>query len=81
MVTLSDGRVITYDLRKLSVLEYRAIFEPGSKFEDEEATLARVCGLTVEDLHSMSLYDNKLLWKRFFKVCSDPLAEIDDPKA
>lgn len=79
--TLSDGREIIFDLRKLTVTEYRAMFDDASKFEDEEIVLARVAGLSVEELHATTLYDNKLLWREFFRICREPLKDREDPKA
>ena len=80
MPMLSDGREVVYDLRKLSMKDYRAMFDPASKYEDEEATIARVTGLSVEELQDLTVYDHKLLWRDFFKTCRDPLKDADDPK-
>lgn len=79
--TLSDGREITFDLRQMTMKEYRAMFDPSSAYEDEERVMARVVGLTVEDLQALTVYDHKLLWREFFRVCREPLRDRDDPKA
>jgi ribonuclease I len=80
-ITLSDGREITFDLRKLSVTEYRAMFDKASEFDADEAVMARCAGLAVEELRGLTLYDNKLLWREFFRVCREPLKDTQDPKA
>lgn len=78
---LSNGKEVIFDLRKIKVSEYRAMFDDSSVFEDDEAAMARCAGLTLDEIHELTLYDNKLLWQEFFRVCKEPLRDIQDPKA
>jgi hypothetical protein len=72
MTTLTDGRVIDYDLKKITVKEYKTIFEPSERGEDY-AILARVAGLKPEEFEELTIYDTKLLWKGFFDAIKEPL--------
>ena len=72
MVTLSDGRTVTYDLERLSIREYRSLFESGQPDAEADAILSRVTGLDVGDL---SYLDWRKLAAGFFKAAREPLAD------
>jgi hypothetical protein len=74
-LTLTDGREITIDLSVITVREYRALFDKKQKQEDEDATLAKACGLTAEDILDMSQPDFRRLAAAFFKTAREPLAD------
>ena len=56
-VKLSNGREITVDIGRISVREYRALFNPEQKQDDEDSTLAKVAGLAVDELLDLSQPD------------------------
>ena len=74
MVKLSDGRVIEYDLKKITLKEYKALFDSKQPDEEDHKTIAKVTGLKTEEFEDMSLYDSKILWQGFFKATKEPIA-------
>lgn len=80
-ITLSDGRELTVDLRLITRLEYEQMFDKDHPIEDEEAVVARVVGLTLEEFKACSLYDYKLIFTNFFRICKEPLADPFLPSA
>ena len=74
MVKLSDGREIEIDLYKLTLEEYRALFNTAQKPEDEDVILARVFGLDVEDYRKLPYPDWRRLTVAFFDAARNPLA-------
>jgi hypothetical protein len=74
-VTLADGRTIEFDLGKLTIKEYRALFDPAQPEADEYATLAKVTGLSVEKVESLPLLEWKRVYRAFLTACAQPLAD------
>jgi len=74
-LTLNDGREITIDMSVITIREYRELFKKGQKQEDEDATLARASGLTVDELLDLSQPDFRRLAEAFFKAAREPLAD------
>lgn len=71
-ITLSDGREITFDFSKLSLKEYRSLFDKDQTPEKEDEVIARVCGLTTEEYTSLSYQDWKKLLRSFFERSREP---------
>jgi hypothetical protein len=74
-VTLSDGREIDFDLTRITVREYRALFDPKQPQADEDAAIVKVCGLTPDEYLELSLLDQKVLFKAFIRKAREPLAD------
>ena len=74
-ITLADGREITIDLSVITIREYRALFDKKQKQEDEDATLAKVVGLTVDELLDLSQPDYRRVTEAFFKAAREPLSD------
>lgn len=74
MVTLSDGREIEFDLKKITLKEYKALFDPQQPDGDDYKIMAKITGMKPEEFEDINLYDTKLLWQGFFKVAKEPLA-------
>lgn len=74
-LTISDGRVLTVDLTRVSIREYRALFVKDQPQAEEDATLAKAAGLTVEELLGLSQPDYRRLAALFFKLAREPLAD------
>jgi hypothetical protein len=71
---LSDGRKIFIDLSKVSIQEWRDMFDSKQKVEAGDLVQSRVAGLTLEELHALNVNDWKLLNKTMFDVFKQPLA-------
>lgn len=74
-ITLSDGREITIDLGKISVREWRALFDPKQPDADEYATVGRVAGLTAEQVAGLPLPEWQRLYRAILKKAQEPLAD------
>ncbi len=72
----ADGREIDFDLSKISIREYKALFDRDQSDEDEYATLAKVSGVKPGDVEEMPLDD----WKRFYKTfITKATTPLEDP--
>jgi len=76
-ITLSNGKELNVDLAKITVKQYRLLFDDNQTAEAGDETVARCLGLSDEELQGLSLSDYKLAMAGFFKRARDPLA---DPK-
>jgi len=74
-ITLADGRDITFDLGKLTIKEYRALFDPQQPDADEYTTLAKVTGLGAQEIGDLPLLEWKRLYRAFMTACAQPLAD------
>ena len=72
-VKLSNGREITVDIGRISVREYRALFNPEQKQDDEDSTLAKVAGLAVDELLDLSQPDYRRLITAMLADAKQPL--------
>lgn len=75
MVKLSGGREVTFDLNRITVAEWRALFDADQSAEDGDATLAKAAGLTAEEIAVMGFSDYRRLTKAFFEAAKEPLAD------
>ena len=78
MVRLADGREVTPDLSLITIREYRAIFNPKQPQADEDATLAKVFGISVDELNDQNVPTFKRLFAAFLEAAKQPVE--DDPK-
>jgi hypothetical protein len=62
------------DLSKLTIGEYRAMMEPGRSDEADDAVLAKVVGLSVEELQGLSVLEYKRLLRAFLLKVKEPLS-------
>lgn len=72
-VKLSNGREITVDIGRISVREYRALFNPEQKQDDEDSTLAKVAGLAVDELLDLSQPDYRRIIIAMLADAKQPL--------
>lgn len=74
-VTLSDGREIVFDLTKISMREYRHLFEDGQAAEEGDEMIGRCCGMTADEVANLSYLDYRRFVTAFFKTAREPLAD------
>jgi len=72
-VKLSNGREITVDIGRISVREYRALFDPAQKQEDEDSTIAKVAGLAVDELLDLSQPEYRRIVQAMLADAKQPL--------
>jgi hypothetical protein len=73
-VTLKD-REIVIDLEKITIKEFRSLFDENQSDEIGDQILSRVCGLTVDEIAGLSFTEYKRLTKAFFRKAREPLAD------
>lgn len=78
MVRLADGREVTPDLNRITIREYRAVFNPKQPQDEEDATLAKLYGITVDELNAQSVIIFKRLFATFLEAAKKPVE--DDEK-
>jgi len=76
-LTLHDGREIDFDLYKISVREWYELLDPNQERELEYDKIAKVTGLTVDDIQDLPLPDYRKLTRKFLELATKPDA---DPK-
>ncbi len=76
MITLSDGRTLSVDLGVISIREYRRIFDAQSSDAETDGLLARVVGLSEDELTDLPYLDYKrVLWG----VLTEARQPVGDP--
>lgn len=71
---------VTIDLDKLTVADVRALTDKKAKDQNGDEVIARVSGLTVEQLVNMSYPDYRRLTRFFWSCVADPLKDEDEEK-
>lgn len=61
------------DLRQISVGEWRALFQRTQSNDEGDATIAKVSGMTVDDVRGLKLYDYRALFDAILKKAQEPL--------
>ena len=56
-LTLSNGREINFDISKMTIAEYRGVFSPKETEDESDATIAKVAGMTVDELRALPFSD------------------------
>jgi outer membrane receptor for ferric coprogen and ferric-rhodotorulic acid len=72
---------ITFDLSKMTYGQYKGLFDPQESEEKSDVTIARVCGLTLEQLNDLPYLEERRLMQAFFKKCREPLSDPNSPSA
>ena len=73
-VTLSGGKTVTLDMAKITIREYRELLATKDQAE-EDGILAKVAGLTVDELLDLPQPDYRRVVDTFFKTAREPLAD------
>lgn len=71
--------VVDIDLSRITIREYRSLFDKDQKQEDEDAVLAKACGLTVDELLGLSQPEYRRLVQEFFAKAREPLSDPNSP--
>ena len=70
-----SGREITFDLEKMTIKEFRELFDNNQPDSKGDEVMARVSGMTVEEIEALSFNEYKKFSKAFFKKAKEPLAD------
>ncbi len=80
-ITLSCGREITIDLHRITLREYRALFEQQQPQINEDTTIAKVCGLTVDEYLDLPQPDARVVVYELLQVAGAPLKNPNSQSA
>jgi hypothetical protein len=80
-ITLSDGRALTFDLYKLTIKEYRSLFDKTQAQDEEDRLIARTVGLSLDEYQALAYPDFRRLADAFFKKAREPLADPNSASA
>ena len=72
-VTLKDGRVVEFDLYQITQKEYVEWFSKDSTPEYEQELIAKVTGLSVDELDNMPRPDYHKVAMRLIALVKNPL--------
>lgn len=73
-VILTDGTEITIDLSHITWREHKALFNRNAEEKSDE-TMAKACGLSLEQFESLSVLDAKRITQKYFIKAAEPLAD------
>jgi hypothetical protein len=73
--TLKSGRAVSFDLSKMTVLQWRAMHNPAFSDEVDDELLAAVSGLTVAELQALPMDEYNRLFYAVVKKVKAPLAD------
>ena len=76
-----SGKEITFDLSKLTHKQYKGLTDPNEAEEKSDEILARVSGLSVQELDDLPHIEYRMLYQAFLKKCWEPLSDPNSPKA
>jgi hypothetical protein len=76
---VSGAEIPAIDLRKMTHKQWRSLFDPTQSEEDADAIVARVSGLSVEEVGELNFYDFRALFSAITDKAGKPLDE-SDPK-
>jgi hypothetical protein len=69
---LKDGTEITFDLSKMSMTEFRALFSPEQPAEVGDGIVGKCCGMTASQLGALSYPEYRALTTAFFRRTKEP---------
>ena len=81
MVKLSDGRELSADLMKVTAREHRAMRDPKQPDGTGDESLARVYGITVDELLELPYPDYWALVQEFYMASRNPLSDPNSQSA
>ena len=63
------------DLNRITIRKYRSLFDKDQPQEQEDAVIAKACGLTVDELLGLSQPEYRKLIHAFFDRAREPLQD------
>lgn len=74
-VVLEDGRLIQIDLNRITVAEWRRLFDPSQLPEEEDEILSKAAGMTAEEWRSLGLADWRKVSMAILEKGRNPLSD------
>jgi hypothetical protein len=75
-----SGIEINFDFDKITVKEYRALFDPKQAADLDDSVIEKVCGVESGFILGLTVNENKRLFKAFYKKARSPISEEYDPE-
>lgn len=76
---MAHGKEFDVDLSRITIREYRSIFDKDQPREEEDAVISKAAGLTVDEMLDLSQPDYRRLLELFFTKAREPLADPNSP--
>jgi hypothetical protein len=77
-VTLPDGQEITFDFDRISIDEYRKLFDKDTTDKEGDEILGKVAAIKV-DAKKMGARSFMILKEAFWKRAANPLSDPNSP--
>ena len=74
-LVLKDGREIEIDLYQISIGEWRALLRPEQPDEEEYATLAKISGMTEEEIENIPQPEYRSFIQAVIKKAANPVSD------
>ncbi len=74
-VVLEDGREIRIDLNRITIAEWRRLFDPSQPPEEEDTILAKAAGMTIEEWQALGLVDWRKVSTAILEKGRNPLKD------
>lgn len=72
-VKLVEGKVVIVDLMKISTREFRELTDPKQPERDEASTIAKACGMSIEEILALPFPDYRLVASAFMGLAMNPI--------
>ena len=77
-IELSTGKKVTVDVSTMTVIEWRGFFDATVDNDVSDTVLARLAGMTLEELGALFFLDYRHVWQAVMDTANNPL---DDPNS
>ena len=74
-LVLKDGREIEIDMHQISIGEWRALLKPEQPDDEEYATLAKISGMTAEEIENIPQPEYSSFIQAVIKKAANPVSD------
>ena len=78
-VPLGNGKEIVIDLGRVSLREFRSIFDNGQPQADEDRIVAKACGLSLDEYLDLPQPVARRVIAEFMRAATQPLSVPNSP--
>lgn len=64
-----------FDFSRVTIKEYRSLFDKSQPQDEEDEIVARVAGITVDELQALPVPEYRRLMREFIKAATTPVEE------
>lgn len=78
VLELHDGRKLEIDLYRISITEWRRLFDKDTERSEEDAIMGKVVGLSADEVGELSQPDYRLVMRTVLKKAGEPIGEDEE---